>query len=236
MALPPSDTADEAFLREVDEGLRTERLMNIWRNYGRWIVGAIVAGLLAFAGYLYFQSRADRTAGNQGEKFDAAVKQLDAGQSKEGLAALRDLAANGNEGYAALARLIEAGELAEADDKKPAIAKYAAIVADQKLPQPFRDEALIRQTAAEFDQIKPDVVVTRLKAFAVPGSPWFGSAGEMVAMAYLKQGKRQEAGKLFDQLVKTKEFVPDTVRQRVADMAVSLGYDPADKSEEKKAQ
>ena len=67
-------------------------------------------------------------------------------------------------------------------------------------------------------------MITRLKPLAVPGNPYFGSAGEMVAMAYLEQGKRQEAGTLFSSIAKD-ENVPDGLRSRSRQMAGLLGVD-----------
>ena len=82
------------------------------------------------------------------------------------------------------------------------------------MPQPYRDAALIRQTALEFDPLKPEEVIARMEPLAKPGNPWFGSAGEMTAMALIKQGKKAEAGQLFGAIAKDKQ-VPDSLRARV---------------------
>ncbi len=235
LALPPG-TTDEAFLREVDEGLRSDLLLNIWRRWGKIIVGVVVAALLVFAGVLYFQSRGERNAGKQGERYDAALTDLRENRTGAGEAELQALARSGNQGYRALAMLGEADLLIDKKDLKGAAAKYAQVAADASLPQPFRDEALVRQTSAEFDKLKPDVVIARLKGLAAAGSPWFGSAGEMTAAAYLKQGKRDQAGKLYGRIAQAKQGVPESIRQRAVQMAGVLGVDAIDQSEEKKAQ
>jgi hypothetical protein len=229
LALPPG-TSDEAFLREVDEEVRRDQAMQIWQRYGRWIIGAVVAGLLVFAGYLYFQSRNERNAGKEGEAYAAAVQALQERQESKAGPELAKLAKSGSEGYRALALFAEADLLAEKQDLKGAAAKYSAIAADTSLPQPFRDEALLRQTSAEFDTLKPEVVIDRLKGLAAPGSAWFGGAGEMVAAAYLKQGKRDAAGKLFADIAKTQDPVPDSIRQRAVQMAGVLGVDAIDQT------
>ncbi len=71
--------------------------------------------------------------------------------------------------------------------------------------------------------MKPDDVIARLKPLAKPGNPWFGSAGELVAMAYLKQGKRDLAGPLFASIAKD-ENAPKSMRSRARQMAGMLGY------------
>jgi hypothetical protein len=67
-------------------------------------------------------------------------------------------------------------------------------------------------------------VVDRLKPLAVPGNPWFGSAGELVGMAYLRQGKNDLAGPLFAAIAKD-ESVPASLRSRTRQLAGLLGYD-----------
>ncbi len=79
-------------------------------------------------------------------------------------------------------------------------------------------------TALEFDTLPPQAVVDRLKGLAVAGNPWFGSAGEMVAISYLKLNKPQQAGALFAAMAKDKKL-PDTLRSRATQMAGSLGVD-----------
>ncbi len=74
MALSP--TNDAALLQEVDEAVRKDRLDNIMQNYGRWIIGAVLAALLAFGGYLYWNHRQDAARGEQAEELISAFEKL----------------------------------------------------------------------------------------------------------------------------------------------------------------
>ena len=67
-------------------------------------------------------------------------------------------------------------------------------------------------------------MIARLEPLAKPGEPWFGTAGEMTALALIKQGKKQEAGQLFAAIAKDKN-VPQTIRARAVQIAGSLGVD-----------
>ncbi|MFP5434111.1 MAG: hypothetical protein ACLGIM_13485, partial [Alphaproteobacteria bacterium] len=127
-------------------------------------------------------------------------------------------------GYRASAQLLKAGVAARKGDAKSAIALYAAMAADTGLDQPYRDLALIRQTALEFETLKPQQVVDRLKPLAVEGAPWFGSAGELVAIAYAKMGKTDLAGPMFAALAKDSN-VPQSIRSRARQMAGVMGID-----------
>jgi hypothetical protein len=79
-------------------------------------------------------------------------------------------------------------------------------------------------TALEFDALKPEQVIARLQPLAKAGNPWFGSAGELTAMAMLKQGKRQEAGRMFAAIAADTQ-APETMRSRAVQIAGTLGVD-----------
>ncbi len=234
MALSPQ--SNEAFLREVDEELRKDQALHVWQNYGRWIIVGIVVALGAFGGYLYWQHHSEGERAVEGDKYAAAFKAL--GENKPQLAetSLKELAESGTPGFSASARFTQATVLLQKNDLKGAAALFGAIAADADVPQEFRDLALIRQTMVEYDTMKPEAVVARLGGLAVKDSPWYGSAGELVAGAYLRQGKRAEAGKLYGAIAKD-ESVPRSIRQRAVQMAGVLGVDAiVDEGEDKKAQ
>ena len=222
MASTPPNS--ETFIREVDEELRRDQAVGIWKSYGRWIVAAVVAGLLAFGGWLYWQSRVEAKAGVEAEVLVTAIDDLAAGKDAgvvEKLAPLKDSRSDATRA-AALTTL--AGLALQKGDTKEAARQFAAISSDASLDQAFRDMALVRQTAIQFDSLQPQQVIDRLKPLAVAGSPWFGSAGEMVGIAYLRQGKDDLAGATFAAMAKD-EGVPESIRSRVVQLAGVLGVD-----------
>jgi hypothetical protein len=123
-----------------------------------------------------------------------------------------------------LALLAEAAIALDANDRDTALAKYRAIADDKGIPEPYRNLALLRSTTLEFDKLKPDEVISRLEPLTKPGSPWFGSAGELTAMAYIKQGHNDQAGRLFAAIAADKQ-VPETIRNRAVQIAGTLGVD-----------
>ncbi len=235
LALPPG-TTDEAFLREVDEEYRRDQAMQIFRRYGRLIVGAVVVALIALGGWLYWQHYNTSKAGTQGEQYDAAMRLVEQNQPDKALPALDKIATESGEGFAAMARISQGNLLLQKNDAKGAAAKFAEVASSTKYEQPYRDLALIRQTVAEYDSVPPQVVIDRLKALTNPNSPWLGTAGELVAAAYLKAGNRAEAGRLYGQIAQGGEKVPESIRQRAVQLAGVLGVDAIDQSKETKAK
>jgi len=217
---PPTN---EAFLREVDDAVRQDRLLGIWTRFGRWIVGAVVIGLAVFGGWLYWQHQSKQRSGEVAEKAYDMLRTASAG-GKADAEALKQLAAASQPGYRAMAALTRAG-LAARDGKTDEAAKlYGEIAANTELAQPYRDLATVRQVALSFDKLPPQQVVDRLRPLAVEGNPWFGSAGEMTAIAYMKMGKKDVAGPIFAAIAKD-ESVPASLRSRARQMAGLLGVD-----------
>lgn len=232
MAVTPN--TDAAFLREVDEELRRDQLAGAWERYGRLGIIAIVVALAAFGGILLWRNHQQAVAGEKAETMQEVFDGI-AAKTPGADKPLADLATAGEPGYRALAKFTQADLLLQKNDVTGAAKLFAAIAADTGVGQPFRDLALIRQTSAEFDRLKPDVVVTRLRSLASPDNAWFGSAAELVAMAYLRMNKPDLAGPLFAQIARNTD-VPGTIRQRALQMTGMLGIDTADQVEDKKAK
>jgi hypothetical protein len=241
LAVPPQ--TNEAFLREVDEELRRDQVLTLWRRYGRIAIGAVVAGLVALAGVLGWQHYRNQQAGAQSEQFSQVYDLLAAGKMAEAEKPLADLAKSDIATYRTLALYVQADVLLRDLDAqnpaknstklKAAAAKFATVAQDQSVPKPFRDLALIRQTYAEYDTISPQVVIDRLTPLAVKGQPWFGSAGELVANAQLQLGHAAQAKTLLSQIA-ADEDVPGTIRQRVVQLAGTIDDDTAAIVEDKK--
>jgi len=222
LAQPPE--ISETFLREVDENLRRDQLRDFGKKYGAWLIAAVVLFLAASGGWIWWQQHQLQRSGEQVEQLGEIYQNIGAGKTKDAAQQLDALSKSGRKAVGASAAFARAALAVQQNDTKTAIAKYRELANDSDLPDAYREIALIRQTALEFDQIPPQDVVTRLQPLAKPGNPWFGTAGEMTAMALIKQGKKDEAGRLFAAIAKDKG-VADPMRERAVQIAGSLGVD-----------
>jgi hypothetical protein len=222
LAQPPDMT--ENFVREVDENLRRDRVTEFAKRNGGWIVAGVVLFLAACGGFIWYQQHRVKVAEAHVEQLAQIYKDVGTGNTSKVPQQLDDLSNSSSKAVRATALFTRAALALQQNDHKLALATYRKIGDDGSLPEAYRNAALIRQTALEFDQLQPQQVIARLEPLAKAGNPWFGSAGEMTALALIKQGKKKEAGQLFATIAKDKD-VPNPIRNRSIQIAGSLGAD-----------
>ena len=223
MAVTPSNP-DEAFLREVDEGVRRDQVASLWQRYGNIGVTLLVLLLGALAGWLWWRDQQAIKAGVAGEDFARAAEQLDVGEAAKARPVLERLSKDGPKGYAALAQLALASDAVAKGDTASAVNRLDAVAGDAGVAAPLRDAALIKSVRLGFDSLPPAAVIDRLKDLAVPGNPWFGIAAEMTALAQLKAGNPGAAKPLLTAIVLDESNAP-SLRGRTAQLALALGVD-----------
>ena len=215
---------DEVFLREVDDALREDELKNFFARYGIPLIAVVVLGLAGLGGYLWWDHRQNEAAGERSEQFIVALDDLEANRIEDADRKLAAIAQDDAGASSVAAKLLRAGIALHQDKTDEAVRIYGEVAADSDAPQPYRDLATVREVGARFDDMKPQEVIDRLKPLAVPGNPWFGVAGELVGMAYLKQDREDLAGPLFAKIARDEEL-PQSLRGRARQLAGLLGFD-----------
>ncbi len=217
-------TADEILMREIDEAVRQDDAAEFFQKYGVVLGGAIALLLVGMAGYWYWDSTSEGALEDQSEAIVGALDSVDANDFPGADEKVAPLVEDGSAGARTTARFLQAASALEQEEPGRAVELYAAIAADNDAPQPLRDLALIREVATNFDDREPADIIAKLDRLAQPDSAFFGSAGELVAIAHLEAGNNDKAGELFGQIAKD-ENLPETLRTRARQMAGLLGVD-----------
>ena len=215
---------DDVLIREIDDAVRQDDALQFARRYGPVIGGVVLAGLLGLGGYLLWDNNRESRMEAQSETLISALDLAGANDFRSAGETVAPLIAEGGPAARAAARFIQAGAALEAGNENQAAEIFAAIAADTSAPQALRDLARVREVSVTFDRLRPQDVIARLRDLAVPGNPFFGSAGELTAMAQLEAGNRAEAGRLFAAIAQD-EAQPETLRSRARQMAGLLGVD-----------
>ena len=198
--------------REVDEEVRQDQALAFWNKHQNLIIGLAIVIVLAAGGWKFWQAQQLKAAYAADEKLHAAMALSREDKPQEAEAAFLALAKDAPAGYAAIARLRAAGELA-AKDRKGAVAAFDAIAADAGFDPLFRDVARLRSGMIRVDDADMKEIEERLTPLAAAGQPFRSSARELLGLAALKFNDLDKAGRMFDQIVTDQES-PAAMKQR----------------------
>lgn len=216
MARTSDDQSGELLIREVEEDLRREYYLKLWRRYGGYLVAASVAIVLTVAGYQGWRAWQGSIQRQDAARFAAASEALAAGKQDEALAILTDLAGNGRTGYTTAALMAEADVKARSGDRDGAIAAYGRL-ADSKAPALYRDLAVMKRALLVLDGGDLGEGEKRVADVAVAGNPWRHTAMELLAANALKKGDAARAAELYRQISNDAQ-APQGMRARATEM------------------
>jgi len=171
LAQPP-DISD-TFVREVAENLRRDQMRDFFKAYGNLLAVFVVLLLAASGGFIWWKQHQAQQHGEQVEKLAEIYKDAGSGNTTQLPQQLDELSKSNSTAVRTQARFVRAALALQQSDQKTAIAIFRELANDGSLPPPYRNAALVRETALEFDQLQPQEVVARLQPLAKPGEPWF---------------------------------------------------------------
>ncbi|RUS60608.1 hypothetical protein EGN72_08505 [Pseudorhodobacter sp. E13] len=214
----------ESFIEEVTEEVRRDRLFATFRKYG-WIGILLVVLVVGGAAYTEWQ-KASRAAAAQafGDTLLDALDQETPEARRAALVAAGD-AANGVNDKLAIQKLLLASD-PEAD-KPGTLAALDAIIADPKLPNAYRDLAVLRRVVVAGADMEIAERRAALDTIAIPGRPFRTLALEQMAYLSVEAGDMEAA---ITQLraLSTDQEAPAGLRQRASQMIVALGGETKD--------
>ena len=210
--------------REVDEDLRHERYLKLWRRWRYWLLGVGVVALGGAVAYVMLADAQESARQAEGRQFAAAVAGIEAGRSGEAAELLAMLAAESETGYAALARLSEADARARRGDITGAVQTYDLLAGDSRVDPLYRDLGALLAAQRLVDRASLAEVNQRLAPLLAGHSPWRPLAAELSAIAEMRAGNVEAARTLFAELV-SDPGAPLGLRQRSAELLTSLGGD-----------
>ena len=206
--------------REIDEELRRDNLLKLWRQYGKYAIAGIILLLLVAGGIAAWRDHQATERRAQGARYTAALALLRDGKDAEAQRRFQTLAQEGG-GYSLLAAFEEAETLAKGGDRKGAIAAYDRLAATTGVDPEFRDLAVLLSVTHGLADGDAKAAIERLQPLAANGQPWRASALDLTAAAKLKSGDRGGALAIYKELADDLS-APQGLRARAAELAAAL--------------
>ena len=210
--------------REVDEDLRHERYLKLWRRWRYWLLGVGVVALGGAVAFVLITDAQESARQAEGQQFAAAMAAIEAGRGGDVAERLAMIAADSETGYGALARLGEADARARRGDITGAVQIYDLLADDSSADPLYRDLGALLAAQRLVDRAPVSEVNQRLAPLLAGHSPWRPLAAELSAIAEMRAGNEEAARALFAELVGD-AAAPLGQRQRAAELLTSLGGD-----------
>lgn len=187
------------FFKELEEDIREERIIILWRKYGNLIIGLSLMIVIGTVAYTLWQHMKNKAQIKDSVSLSQAVELLNQGKKEEALKAFHTLSEESG-GYGKLAQLYEASLIAHPESLYAKISKEnAANPALSKLPK-------ILMAARGLD--KPENL-SALEPLTAPNNAWAPLSLELLALAELKKGDSLGAAKLYMKMLKEPSLTPD---------------------------
>jgi hypothetical protein len=114
----------DSFVSEVDESLRQERMLDLAKRYGVWLIGAFVAVLIGVAGWQLWRGQSTNAARDHAEEYAAAQEMARSGNLDGAKAEFERLTEDGPGVYRNMARMEYAAVLQAQGDLEGALAGF----------------------------------------------------------------------------------------------------------------
>ncbi|SFZ81567.1 hypothetical protein SAMN02983003_0568 [Devosia enhydra] len=192
--------SNDSILREVDEELRGDRMRNLWRRFGPWIIIAAVAIVLAVAvneGWSWWQRS---TTAQASDTFYSALELAEQGDVPGAISALDAIEATGASGYQTLARFREAALLARDGRRDEAVAAYDALSTSVTEPR-VRELAFVLAASLLVDGGDVSAVRQRIGGLEAPDNPLRNVAREIVGLTQYASGEIDGSLETFEALL-----------------------------------
>lgn len=212
----------DQFIREIQEDLRRDKALKLWKRYGPYVIGVLVAIVLATAAVVGWRQYQDAQRAQEGRRFAEAAAMVRDGQEAQAAAAFAALAAQADSGYADLARLRQAEVQLTAGDRDGAIATLEALAADGGADKHLAAIARLKAATLMLETASVADIQGRVQPLVDEGGPWRPLAEELIALAQLKAGDAEAAGRIFARLADDAE-APNGVRRRASELTALFG-------------
>jgi len=219
-----ADHTEDALIREVNDELREEQMMRLWRSYGSYVIGVAVLIIVIVAGQQGWKAYDISTRSAEGDRFQNAMVLAQSGDTAGAINAVRSLADDASSGYGILARFQQAALLAKQGDAAGAAQLYQDIARENIGNVAFSGLANILGIMTEINAGGYDAkaLAFRLSSIAEDGHPYRHSARELLGLIALQAGDMDKANAAFSGLA-SDLTAPKGIRDRAKSLIQRLG-------------
>ena len=205
----------EEFIKEVDEDLKEEKRIKLWKKVLPYVLGFSFGVILLTSSFVFWQNYTKKVNQTLGDDFTAAVDLASENDLDAALLALDRIVDKGSDGYATIANMKKASLLIEKGAFDEGLSIYLDLE-QNAVDQSFRDIATILYVLNSMDKIEPEILLKKIQPLE-NSKIWQSSALELKAFIFLKNEQKTIARETFESILDLKSS-PSSLSTRARNM------------------
>ncbi len=197
-------------LRQIDEDLRKDRLLNIWKSYRIFIISSILTILITLSGYQYYLASTKSKNENIVEMYVDAINSTG---SENSINKLIKLDQSENFFINGLAKLKKAELYYNSENVDQALKILEQVSNDKKLNQVIRDLALYKYLMVQLDVLDTNEYLKTIDSQRIKESKFKYLFKELKALKYLVEENYIESLEIFNSII-LDELAPSDLKER----------------------
>ena len=191
-------------MREVEEELQKERLMNFWNRYRFLIIGGLIAVVGVTAGSELHRSWYEKVKLAESNRFEQAVVMDYKGEKTNAYAIFNELSRSSKTGYGVLSEMRLAEMALENNQMDEALKHLNSVINNSKAPKELRETARLTVVGHQIGTGNPETLMAELNPILnQPNNPLYASAVELKVALLIQLNKSQEAKEVIETALKT---------------------------------
>lgn len=208
---------------EVDEDIRRENMIKLWKRFGPWVIGVCALIVIAVGGTQYYRNYQLAEAVSASNAYGAYLTAInaDGATGASGTDEMTTVEQTGHAGYIYLSKMSQADAFARDKNLIEAVKLYDTIASDSSLTQNDRDIAAVKATYLLVDSATLDDIKQRVANINVVENAFRFQARELIALSAYKHEEFQESYDVFMSLSQNAQ-TPESIRARASNVILLL--------------
>lgn len=213
---------EDAFIMEVNEELKNEKLKQIWEKYGLMIIAVVTITLTAAISFETIKSWYNKKFQDISDTYSVATVLQEQEKYDESIAVLKSVEEKASDHiYAQLVKFQEANILLEQNKPEEAIKILQEIISNEDTDKSLREVAIIKMASYKLENASFEDIETLLNAMIKENGNWTVISQEILAMSAIKHKKLDKAKELYANILANPE-TPENLKARAQDMLLLL--------------
>lgn len=213
---------EDAFILEVNEELKNEKIKQIWEKYGLLIIAVVTVSLTAAISFETIKGWYNKKFQDISDTYSAAVVLQEQEKYEESNNILKSVEEKASDHiYAQLAQFQQANILLEQNKADEAIAILQNIIDDENSDKSLKEVAIIKIASYKLENATFEDIESLLKGMIDENGNWTVIAQEILAMSAIKHKKLDKAKELYANILANPE-TPENIKAKAQDMLLLL--------------